>query len=222
MPTYRIPDRLKKGFKIIHGMTLDEVTRISEFMPHIPIGSGPKKIAKELESKFHEIEDLKEVAEVISSFGSLLVEEISISEISIDMAKSFSKENKDINTEDSKNLEKKLQIILKASENIKIGVKAVYLQAENDNIFKEARIITDIRHVFKDKENFKEENLRIGLILHQLRISIQHNDDSQNIFISLDSNDLIALRRQIERAIDKEKEMKSYFGDKISFIQLTD
>jgi len=221
MANYRIPDRLKKGFKGLQKISVDEVEKIASVVREIPTGSGPKKFSEILRGKF-QTENIESIAEVVHSFGSLLAEEIPIDQIISDLVKSLIDSKGEFDLKDSDYFEKKLQILFKASENILIGTKALFLQGENSFIFKDARIVTDVRHIFNSKKTLIEGDAKFALIVHQLRITTLHNNGKRDFFMSLDSQDLLEIKRLVDRALEKQKLIENNYKGTVHFIDITE
>ena len=127
-----------------------------------------------------------------------------------------------ISEQDLPIFQEKLSVILKNCNSIRQTIRAITLNRDNEEIFKEAKIISDIRLIFQN--DIKEKN-RDALIIHRLRKLITYRIDDeiqhQNVhFFTLDSADLIKLKEQIERALEKEKQIISSYENIISFIEL--
>lgn len=88
---------------------------------------------------------------------------------------------------------------------LRLWAKAQQLKLDNENSFSNSRIITDIRPVFSvnalEADSF--------LLIHNLRIDyINSNRDIEAAIFALDINDLLELKKNIERAISKEAYLK--------------
>jgi len=84
--------------------------------------------------------------------------------------------------------------------------KATNLLRERSKLLLKTRIISDIRPVFKE-ETIEAPNY--CLITHNLRIQYSKEFNlKKKIFFALDHQDLIDLQKQIERALEKEGELK--------------
>lgn len=104
-----------------------------------------------------------------------------------------------------------LEKVIKMDKNIGIFSKNINLSAENPNLFFEARIITDIRHLFyNDIEIFPNYTL----IQHLLRISYVKNESIKEMFFNLNFDQLMELKRLIDRAITKENTIKKMCKEK--------
>ena len=73
--------------------------------------------------------------------------------------------------------------------------------------------------VFNDEVNDID---RYGLIIHRLKIEYLTNSERKKNFYALDREDLVKLKEDLERAIEKEDLMRKDYGNEIKFIDLKD
>ena len=90
-------------------------------------------------------------------------------------------------------------------EKLLIGQKASMLLVEQDKIFSDARIITDLRPVF---ETDVARPLLAVAISHNLKIEFVEGREGREVYISIDTNDLHKLRNLIDRAIKKDTQLR--------------
>lgn len=96
------------------------------------------------------------------------------------------------------------QLVELLSQEGSLGItsKANEIKREHEKYFCEARILTDLRPVFK-------RDLKGGpaafLVAHTLRITYHDNDELKEMFFGVDSDDLEELERLIARAKSKEQ-----------------
>lgn len=76
----------------------------------------------------------------------------------------------------------------------------------NANTFCRARTISEVRPVFTEGDALKPE---AAIIVHQLNIVFHSGPklDENEFFVTLDSEDLIALKNVVDRALRKDKEI---------------
>lgn len=91
-------------------------------------------------------------------------------------------------------------------------VAKVYdLATEDERVFCQARILTDLRPVFGPK---LEEGPKAMIVMHLLKLAYHEgNHEHKNFYVTLDSEDLQALKKLIERAEFKAKSLKSAVRD---------
>jgi len=216
----KIPKEFVSGFEVLINLSLEDVKKIASYISTIPSGCGPKEFISLLSTKF-KIQNLNKLSSTIYSFGSIL---FNFNESNEDISKMLNdaliealKKNKDDRELD--NQKEKLLIILNNSDNLKFTFKAIDLIADNDINYTNSRVFSDIRLLFD--EDIKENNNRKAVIIHKLKIESNKNGDSKDYYFSLDSNDLQKMKELINRAIIKDKQIKSDYSN-IEFIELTD
>lgn len=88
--------------------------------------------------------------------------------------------------------------------------KAIVLQRDQDRIYCEARIVSDIRPVFG--EDVKEKPVAAA-ITHTLNISYHESGDHKDLYVVLDQVDLEEMEKVIKRAMVKDKALDQLLSD---------
>lgn len=213
----RIPEEFISGFEVLIDLSLLDVKKISNSLEEIPAGTGPKAFKEKLSSKFKDI-DFDQLSPTIYSLGSiLLIFSKSKKELSTILKKSLEESlGKKLNEE----LKEKIHLILNKGENLKYTFKAFDLISDNDSTYRSGKIYSDVRFLFDKSIKTNKENRR-AVIIHKLKMGIERNGENKSHFISLDSNDLIKLRELVNRAINKEEQIRFDYSN-INFIEITD
>jgi hypothetical protein len=94
--------------------------------------------------------------------------------------------------------------------------KALRVKLSNSNTFCRARTVSEVRPVFAE-QTLKPE---AAIIVHQLSIVFHTGPemDEDEFFVTLDAGDLESLRKVIERALTKEKEIAGTLGEGIQLL----
>lgn len=162
-----------------------------------------------------EEEDVRRFLKFIDSFylnyyifnKSIRSQDDYIQEVIIDSVKGH-----DIELQIDEHTKELLRQILDMEESIGIVSKVSSLINENPNNFANVRIITDLRHIYY---NNPTKIPRYSLIKHNLVITyIDINSRLKEKFFTLELDDLLELRRIVERAIEKEKALKTLCDQK--------
>ena len=219
MASYRIPEHVKEGFSILIKSPQQKIDSLINELDKVPKELLPSELSEYLSKK--NIYSKKDSSEIIAILASLYrlkeSENIGIHEIVENICIAL-KEAKDNKLQPKVSFEKKL-IKLLSLKTIGATFKALGLLTEYDKIFVDTRIITDIRLVFDDNLSDKIET---GIIVHNLRIEYHKGKTThEEIFLTLDNNDLKKLKEQILRAEKKEKSIKSNLRDNFLFIETT-
>lgn len=102
---------------------------------------------------------------------------------------------------DGKILKERLMRIFEGRKGLNVTVKAMGVMADQDHVFLEARILTDIRPVF----NSKGDSVEAAVIVHNLRIHYGQDSDHRDFYVALDTSDIQLLREALDRADMKAK-----------------
>lgn len=90
-------------------------------------------------------------------------------------------------------------------ETINVISKSARLQRDGERLYCASKILSDIRPVFKADAKVRP----IGAVItHSLKLDYHEGQDTRLFFVVLDSEDLIALRRVLDRAIAKDKTLR--------------
>lgn len=219
MAKYIIPKQFLPGFELIMQLSKKQLDAMKNALIKAPIGSKPEEIAQNLEGEIkYNIIDIRNILSTIFSLISLYVREgISKSEFIEDILASYTENKPEIKENDKEKLENNLTILLEADGNIKHTIKALTLQRENEKVFIDSRILSDIRIVFE--ENI-ENTSQCAIILHHLKIEYYENDEYKEFFVTLDKKDLKQLNDSVERAINKDNLIRNKTYKVFSFIDL--
>lgn len=219
MAKYQIPENHIEGFEALSKLSFDQVKHLSSILCELPVGTGPKNFQEKLVAKAP-FKGTRIIANVLFSLGGLLTsEEESIGQLAKDLTSSYNESRHEaLSKVEETELEEKLKTIFSDCKNLKLTFKALTLQGDNDQIYRDARILSDIRLVFD--ENIEESN-RNAVIIHRLKIEYTQGSDRKVFYTSLDALDLKKLKEQVERALEKEKLIKSSYPN-ISFIEVSE
>jgi len=95
--------------------------------------------------------------------------------------------------------------LLDCDKSIGVTSKAFDVMTEHENVFCDARILSDIRPVFANQP----ETADAAVIIHNLEIGFHCNGERQEIYVALDTRDIKHLKMIIERAEKKDKALQS-------------
>ncbi len=116
-----------------------------------------------------------------------------------------------INWDEGKHL---VSDLMKFDHALGVSAKIIGVVSDHDHVYCRARILTDIRPVFASSVS---EPPAAMVVVHTLRLSYHSSSasgETQGFYIALDSSDLEELQQQIERAIEKEKTLRSVLSSK--------
>ena len=96
-----------------------------------------------------------------------------------------------------------------------LGAKASGVLLENERNFILSRIVTEVRPVF----GVEDAEIAGAVVLHSLRISYIKDNEREEFFVAIDSDDLAKLIVDLERAKRKEEKVKEMlFAGKVAYM----
>ncbi len=113
--------------------------------------------------------------------------------------------SEDFSAEKRESLRKRLSLLLDFDQSLGVTSKAFDVMTENERVFCDARILSDLRPVFAAG---KEEALG-AVIIHNLRIGFHRAGKHQELYFALDTDDIQKLKEVIERAGKKTAVLES-------------
>lgn len=212
MAEITIPELYESGLAIIVGLSDDSVSELVFALETIPSKLFPYTLAHEIAHSVQSIpvDDLSEVIETLQSLYLTRVHhEVSAEEMADDIAEAATEnglsEQLRVSGLDRDKLKDRLTRLL-SIEALEILAKALGILRNNQTVFHEARIITEIRPVFGTSV---EEPPPAAVILHMLNITCHGTEGHKEFFIALDTDDLEVLRDVIDRAETKAESLKT-------------
>ena len=108
---------------------------------------------------------------------------------------------------------------LVGTEALCITSKANDILTNHQNVLLNAQIITDVRPIFKDNP---ADTPAAALIVHTLKVTYRQERERSEFFVALDTEDLVDLRKAIDRAEAKAESLKKVLGNaKLSYLEVS-
>lgn len=171
--------------------------------PVLPSKTYRARLARYLENTLPDAESLvRALTEVLTTRSQL---ERSDDEFFRDFRAAMKATNKpdlDPDKADWESFVENLKRLLTKETSIEVTGKASTLQAEQERVFTDARILTDLRPIFAADVDVGATAMMIN---HTLRITFATMDRVEEIYLGMDMDDLKALRTAITRALKKHK-----------------
>ena len=108
-------------------------------------------------------------------------------------------------------------------DSVAITAKAFDVMAAHEHVFSYARVLTDIRPIFMDKDlNGKSsKSWATSVVVHTLQLNYSKADRAEEIYIALDEEDVSNLRRLLNEADNKARELKSVLtGTNMPYLEI--
>lgn len=214
-----IPPVYVQGFADMFHLTEDEFKNLIDRLELTSLTSSIRKLANTITDNPSKNDTIRDIFLSVGSLTIFIEKGMSIEEIAENVYYSFLSQidNEmvdiaDFDSEPGKHIFTSRIITLLKTERLYYAAKSNDLMGEYQNVFIEARTITDIRPVFNLN---LEDNPKASLIIHNLHIhySREHEGAHQDIYLAMDSNDLKILKELILRAEKKENSLRSFINN---------
>ena len=211
MAKIMVPEQVFPGFKIINELNDKQLTDLIEFLKTFDIGKYYGDIGNEL-SEILKI-DGDDLLRTLLSFTGLSETDVAI--LSKNLAESYKELSRvGINSKETNKLKANLLQILSNFERVQLVDKVREYKVENSNNFREFKLLTDIRFMQAGEESEKSEKGKYGIILHKFYIEYQNSIPRNELHLHVAIEDLIELKAEIEKAIERDKTLReSFLGD---------
>jgi len=216
-PQMRIPDEYTTAFNDFFTMTVEKRKAFFSELKKTRIELTSSRIAQKISSKIKvSVTKLENIIEMfVSLYAFIESNTIPVSELVNSLKISAEDFGIKAKKSDWIAFQNQLKELIKnKDESIGLISKAVELYGEYQNLFIDARTLTDLRPVFKS--NIQEDPVG-GIIIHNLKIIYRNKNSTRNrqIFIALDNSDLDTLIRILERAKEKSKTLYKCIDQKV-------
>lgn len=215
MSKLRVPSKRRKGLQCLAQLTDDAVNGLFAAMATYPVKLYPtdldvfKHICEQ--TKGVSEDDTKLVLDVLMSMYPVMTSSTKplkefVSEIVASMRDHASADEPALDDMHLARLNDALLRLLKVPS-LSLAVKATGILLQNERSLIASRILTDMRPVFDIDSN----DIGGGLVIHTLILEyIAENDETpKQFFVSLDSDDIEDLIRNLERAKQKNTKLKN-------------
>lgn len=207
MNKLRIPPRHLDGFTILAQM---DDTAFAKFAAKLLEDFEqehvlPYEVLQELIDSWSDQKE-REIIDSLLSVFMLNVTSETLDQTFCDMFKAgFESQTKEKVNSDQ--LVERLKGLFERLKNFRVTLKAVSLIREEEHQFNDSRVLSDIRPLF---HNHAPQQLgNYAIILHRLKLVRQDMDGFKEIYISLTKGQLEELKATIERALEKDADIRN-------------
>lgn len=217
MSKFTIPDNHLIGFDLINSIDDDQTNVIINVLSELPEGANSKDTIQILEGKLQLHKDeINKITNTIFSILNLHInQEIETEEFVDELIRAYEEVKENLNS--TKKLKTNLTKFLTSETNAKQVLKASSIIQENEKVYRESRIISDIRLVFDEE---LEQTHKTAVVIHRLKIEFTESSDYKENYFALDSADLLKLKNVVDRAIEKDKVITKGNYKDINFIDV--
>jgi hypothetical protein len=208
----RIPEHYGPGLARILELKDGSVRELLAAFKEIPLTLDDAALSKTVASKVDTIpaDDVTEIVSALLFFGSF--RDVTGSSAH-DAAQSILSAIEENNLVERESVEEgrtdfvENMTALLSSDPLLATAKAGRVLTEHERIYRQARVLTDIRPVFAQEGS--ERSPTGAVITHTLRITTYVNNEHNDFYVVLDSGDVEALIEQLKRAGAKADSIKS-------------
>lgn len=221
MATLRLPRDVAKNFLKLAKFASPAVNQISVALSQIPVSRDQGKqidaaVSSESDVKFDSAEHALETSRAIQALHRLYARSNSRRD---DFLRDLASAIIDgiapdaVSSEDAAKLAAVLEALLNVP-GLLLGHKSAVLQLEHERFFLGARVLSDIRPIFREN---MDEPLASALLCHSLKIEYWQGGERKEMYVALALEDLTVLYDALERAIAKDRRLRDELMDKFSF-----
>ena len=207
MPAIRIPDDHVEGFLLLARLEETSFEQFQDkFFSLMPDGAVPsiESIQKSIET-WEDETDRKMVVAVLGLFGFWASYQTEQTALLQDIQNAYEQQSEE--KENSEKLIERLKQLLENGEALRCTFKALTLIRESEHLYSNSRILTDIRPVFNEDD--AQLSGDYAVILHRLKLSWDEAEAGKEAYLTMTTTQLEELKNVIERAIDKDKNLRS-------------
>ena len=211
-PDLRIPEHYIPGIESLIALNQSQVeSLLSALQSEEPVFYLPKELSAHVASKVRNVE-LASISSIISALTGLYTARaatgLSVGEFAEGLFAAVEKQElrpSDDSTWDR--FRKNVLEILALGGALAVASKALNVVTEQERVFCDARVLTDLRSVFKEDP---KESPSAMAIIHQLRINYhQRGEPLRSFFLALDDRDIVKLQELLVRAQEKSRTLKN-------------
>jgi hypothetical protein len=206
----KIPESHRLGLAKLRQLSDQNIEVIVSALQHLPPQVPKKKdiiaaIAPTVPSL--PANDLERVSETLFSLYCVRADaDVSVTKFASDVSDALRDSGEQFTGEEFARFKNRIERLLSVDQ-LSIASKALALQADHENVFCEAKVLTDVRPVFGTKVDDPPEGF---VVTHTLKIGYHDGgSDHRDYYVALDEDDLVTLRSLIERAEKKANSLIS-------------
>lgn len=221
MSKFKIPEEHIAGFNLIISLTESQAKIIKDTLIGLPNGALTDETIVILEQKLQL--DRKAISKITKTIFSLInlkiAEDTTLEDFVSEVISAFKETVEDYILEDLAKLKNILLEFLGADTKVKKILKASNIIQDNEKVYRDSRILSDIRLVFDSDIDSEKKS---AVIIHRLKLDFYENDEFKSQYFALDSSDLIKIKKVIDRAIKKDSIINTGDYSDLSFINLNE
>jgi hypothetical protein len=200
-----MPQRIAQGIKSLSTLSEDSFDQLISVLERVKPKLFPQQISNELRSKVKDIsfDDLFAIVSTIMSLNGHRVHDDGTPEDLADFVVETAADS-NVSIGDRETFKKRLLRFFEL-ETLFVSGKALSILQSSENLFRGARIVTDVRPVFGSDTKAPPA---AAVVVHMLDLSYQKDGNIKHLYITMDSMDIDILREALDRADTKAESLK--------------
>jgi hypothetical protein len=205
-----LPDYYTQGIRDLAGLREDQAKElVSALRAEEPVYYNPNQLADSIATKVSI--DKAVVGEIITALAGLYmgraVTGLPIPEFAQTILEAIEKKGlKPPEPPSWARLKGNLVQLLELEGALPVASKALNVVTEQDRVFSQARVLSDLRSVFKDDPEVPPWAVAV---IHTLRIHYYQSGELKAFFVAMDDEDIRKLRETLDRAQKKSRTLKT-------------
>ena len=215
MPRLTIPEPFRPAIAKLAALSEEDIQGLADALRRSSPVLNPAALLEGIaqDAKGISEKDLKEIlTALIALYDVRTTHNIPLAQFVADLCEVMQR-SKMLSAADCDGLKPRLSVLLEL-ESLRIAAKAAAVQREQQRLFVDARVLTDIRPIFADDT----EPPLAAVLNHSLKLSYFEDGETHDFFVVLDDEDLGKLQKTITRAQSKSKAL----GPVLARAQITD
>lgn len=211
MASIRIPERYQNGLVAILALDDDALEKLISVLQNAPLKMFPPSLSQSIAPNLEDIPVgvLNDIVEtLLSLYFTKQHHETPPDSMSEDVTNAVQESDLKefrLSTEDREVFKNRL-IRLLSIERLETLSKGLVVLRTSENVFHDARIITEIRPIFGSNPEIAPT---AAVILHMLNVTYHREGEMKEFYMALDPDDLDMLRDVIDRAELKAESLRS-------------
>jgi hypothetical protein len=212
MANLTIPEVAHSSLILLAKLSRESMKSLKEVLakssPTLPVAELAKKVAPEVGLESGQVERL--IIVLGSLFSVRAQQDLSREEFSkalLDALKRTGIRDLQLTDKRARQFQQDVEELLSLEKLLGVTGRALDVMQEHEHVWQSARVLTDMRPVFASDPNRFPSAF---VLIHNLRIAYREGRRSREFFVALDSGDVRALQKTLERAVKKEVSLKSF------------
>jgi len=212
MANMRIPEGAQESLILLTKLSRESFQSLKEALkkssPALSIGDLAKKISPGIGLTTEQVETL--IAVLGSLFSIRAEQDLSRARFSQDLLEAITETgNKGLKLPEKRlnQLVQDIEELLSLDDLLGVTGRALGVMHEQEHVWRSSRVLTDLRPVFASDPDRAPSAF---VLIHNLRITYREEGRTREFFVALDASDLRKLQKTLDRAVKKEKSLKTF------------